>query len=77
MIKIKALIGLKIKELRQKESLSQEKLAELANIDRTYIHDIEKGPRNISVFVLEKLCSALKIKLSDFFNQIESNEKTH
>ena len=74
MTKIKVLIGLKIKELRQKESLSQEKLAELANIDRTYIHDIEKGSRNISVSVLEKLCSALKIKLSDFFNQIESHD---
>ena len=74
MTKIKALIGLKIKELRHKESLSQEKLAELANIDRTYIHDIEKGSRNISVSVLVKLCSALKIKLSDFFNQIESHD---
>jgi len=75
MTKTKTIIGVKIKELRHKESLSQEKLAELANLDRSYIHDIEKGARNISVSVLEKLCSALKIRLSEFFNLIESNEK--
>jgi transcriptional regulator with XRE-family HTH domain len=56
--------GKKIKEERLKQNLSQEKLAFEAEIDRTYINDIEKGNRNISLKIAYKLSKALNIPLS-------------
>jgi transcriptional regulator with XRE-family HTH domain len=65
---IKIKIGLKIKKLRLKSGLSQEKLANLANLDRTYIPGIEKGKRNVSIIVLEKIAKALNVSLKTFFD---------
>ena len=47
-------IGQKIKEIRNNKNLSQEKLANYADIDRTYLPDIEKGNRKISIQILKK-----------------------
>jgi transcriptional regulator with XRE-family HTH domain len=66
---IKERIGKKLKEFRLDKGLSQEKLAHLADLDRTYIPDIEKGERNISIVVLEKLAVALNIPIKDFFDE--------
>jgi transcriptional regulator with XRE-family HTH domain len=65
---IKQKIGNKLKAFRIERRLSQETLAHLADIDRTYVHDIEKGTRNISIVVLEKLANALNIPIKDFFD---------
>lgn len=65
MITIK--IGRRIKELRLSKHLSQEKLALIANIDRTYLAGVESGKRNISVRNLEKILSALGMDFSHFF----------
>ncbi len=62
--------GKKVKELRQQQGLSQEALAHLADLDRTYLPSIEKGERNVSIVVAWKLAKALKIKLSDLFENI-------
>lgn len=64
---IKEKIGSKIKELRLKNKLSQEKLALLSNLDRTYIASVEKGKRNISIVNLEKIIIALDTTLENFF----------
>ena len=61
-------LGERIKELRKKASISQEKLAELAALDRTYINSVENGRRNISIINIEKIVNALDISLKDFFN---------
>lgn len=61
--------GKKIKALRLKAGISQETLANLADLDRTYIPSIEKGERNISITVLEKLAKALKVSIKDFFDE--------
>lgn len=66
---IKQKIGFKIKELRKAKGLSQEKLANMAQIDRTYLPTIEKGERNISVEVIEKLAKALDVKIKDLFDE--------
>lgn len=58
-------LGKKIKTLRNDAGLSQEKLGELTDLDRTYISDIERGKRNPSLKSLEKLAKALKISISD------------
>ncbi len=61
-------IGLRIKELRKAEAITQEELAHRANIDRTYINSVENGKRNISIINLEKICLALNIKFKEFFD---------
>jgi transcriptional regulator with XRE-family HTH domain len=68
---IKKEIGIKIRNLRKEKGLSQEALANLSDLDRTYIPSIERGERNISIEVIYKLCNALNIRISDLFKQIE------
>lgn len=66
---IKQKLGLRIKELRKSKGLSQEKLANIAEIDRTYLPTIEKGERNVSIEVVEKLAKALNVKVKDLFDE--------
>jgi len=63
--------GKQVKKLRLEKGLSQEALAHQADLDRTYIPSIEKGERNVSITVIEKIAKALKIKIVDLFNGIE------
>lgn len=65
---IKKNFGDKIKKLRLERGLSQEGLANEANLDRTYIPSIEKGERNVSITVIEKLAIALKVSIKDLFD---------
>ena len=69
LIKITAMninerFGKRIKEVRKAKGLSQEKLANLAEVDRTYLPEVERGERNISLIVAEKIANALGEKLS-------------
>lgn len=66
---IKTRVGNKVKEFRLQMHISQEKLALNADLDRTYIPSIEKGERNISIVVLEKLAKALNVSIRDFFDE--------
>jgi transcriptional regulator with XRE-family HTH domain len=68
---IKLKVGQRIKELRKKLELSQEALANEAEVDRTYVTDVENGRRNISVEVLERIITALQVSISEFFNSKE------
>lgn len=67
-MEIKSKIGLRIKEIRNEKSISQETLAHLADLDRTYINSVENGKRNVSIVNIEKIANALEISLTDFFN---------
>lgn len=58
---IKQKLGKRIKELRVKEGYSQEEFASRCGLHRTYISDIERGERNVSVENIEKIARALKI----------------
>ncbi|PIQ27748.1 MAG: transcriptional regulator [Bacteroidetes bacterium CG18_big_fil_WC_8_21_14_2_50_41_14] len=61
-------IGNRIRELRIKADLSQEKFAFACNLDRTYIGSVERGERNISALNLRKIAKALNISTSDLLN---------
>lgn len=50
-----------VRNLRKAAELSQEELADEAGVDRTYISQVERGQRNITVSVLAKIASALKV----------------
>lgn len=65
---IKILVGKRVKELRSKLGKSQEELADLAGLDRTYITSVECGRRNISIVNIEKISNALGVTLRDFFD---------
>ena len=56
--------GTRVKALRQSKKLSQEKLANLAEVDRTYLPEVERGERNISLVVAEKIAHALGADLN-------------
>jgi transcriptional regulator with XRE-family HTH domain len=64
---VKAEYGKKVREIRKKEGVSQESLADLAGLDRTYISDIENGKRNISIETIFKIATALKAPVTEFF----------
>jgi transcriptional regulator with XRE-family HTH domain len=66
---IKQKFGKKVKLLRIEKGWSQEKLALNADLDRTYIPGIEKGERNISITVIEKIAKALKISIKNLFDE--------
>ncbi len=65
---IKLLVGKRVRELRNSIGISQEELADLAGLDRTYITSVECGKRNISIVNIEKLAKALNVTLAEFFN---------
>ncbi|KEY18584.1 helix-turn-helix domain-containing protein [Kaistella antarctica] len=65
---VKEKLGKRINELRIEKSLSQEKLALKANIDRAYMHLIEKGKTNVSIELIEKIAVALEISIKDLFD---------
>lgn len=55
------IVSRNIKFYRKKQKLSQEKLAELSKLHRTYISDLELGNRNPSIKTLEKISTALNL----------------
>lgn len=63
--------GERIRELRHKQNFSQEKLAEITNLHRTYIGGIERGERNPSLENIYKIANALNISLSELFREIK------
>lgn len=65
---IRARIGARIKELRQALQLTQEALAFKAEVDKTYLNEVENGKRNVSVINLEKVILALDVSVKDFFD---------
>lgn len=68
---IKLKVGQRIKELRKQLELSQEGLAYKAEVDRTYVTDVENGRRNVSLEILERIIKALDVSIADFFNDKE------
>ena len=59
-VDIQKRFGNRLRQLRKQKDLSQEQLAEKANLHRTYISDIERGARNVSLQNIEKLAKALQ-----------------
>lgn len=68
---IKEKFGKKVKSLREQKEISIEHLANISNVDRNYISDIEKGKRNVSIEIIEKIITGLETDLATFFNDKE------
>ncbi|MCT2534469.1 helix-turn-helix domain-containing protein [Aquibacillus koreensis] len=61
------IVGERIRSLRKKQKLSQEELAHLAAIHPTYIGQLERGEKNVTIDTLEKITNALNISLEELF----------
>lgn len=64
-------IGSRIRHFRLERALSQEELAGICELHRTYIGSCERGEKNITINNLYKISKALGVSLSDFFSGIE------
>lgn len=64
--------GLAVRKFRQANSLSQEKLAELASLHRNLIGLVERGKVSASVESIYSICDALGIKATDLFSEAEA-----
>lgn len=62
---VKQRLGRNVRRLRAAKGISQEAFAEEADIHRTYVSDIERGARNPTITVVEKLALALGVTASD------------
>jgi transcriptional regulator with XRE-family HTH domain len=58
-------VGKRIRALREDAGLSQEAFAIKCDLDRTYISDVERGERNLSLLNLRKIALALNVQPSD------------
>jgi transcriptional regulator with XRE-family HTH domain len=74
---IRKRIGLRIKEYRTNLKLTQEALAFKAEVDKTYLNEVENGKRNVSVINLEKIIYALEVNIREFFNSEAFNGGTN
>lgn len=65
-------VGDNLKRLRIAAGMSQAELAFAAEINRTFVSDIERGLANPSVLTLATLCYVLQVTLSELFSEVES-----
>lgn len=59
------IFGANVRRYRNNLSISQERLAELANVHRTYVGMIERAEKNITLLNMEKFAKALNVEISD------------
>lgn len=63
--------GLAVRRARNELGLTQQQLAERAELDRSYLSEVERGTRNPTLTVQVRLAGALGIRLSDLIRQAE------
>lgn len=65
------ILGLEIQRRRTEKGWSQEYLAEVTGLHRTYISQLERGLKSPSVRVMNHITNALGLTMSDFFRAVE------
>jgi len=68
--KLYRLIGEAIRTERKKAKLSQEKLAEIAELNRNYIGEVERGEKKIILETLSRIASALGLRMRDLIKEL-------
>lgn len=59
----------RLRQIRQLRGLSQEKLADLTGLHRTYVGSVERSERNVSIDNMERFAQALEIDLTDLLTE--------
>lgn len=75
MSDVMARFGKCLREVREEAGISQEKLAELAGLHRTYVSSVERGKNNISLVNIEKLALALGVSMRDLMPEAEPRKQ--
>ena len=63
--------GASVRDHRRRAGLSQEKLAALAGLDRTYVGGIERGERNVAVINIVRIAQALSVPPSELLRTLD------
>lgn len=69
------LFGTKVQAIRNELQISQEKLAELSELDRTYISSVERGQRNVSILNVIKIADALGVPVCSLLEGLGGNHE--
>lgn len=64
-------LGEAIRRVRQEQDMSQEKLALLAEVDRSYVGRVERGDNNVAVLTLKRLADALGITMTELMAEAQ------
>ncbi len=67
-------LGMRVRYLRKQKGLSQLDLSFESGVNKNYISDLERGDRNPTLQVLEKIANSLDVTLEDLFKGIQSFE---
>lgn len=70
-LQLQQAFGRVIKRIRLEKGISQERLAELVELHRTYISDIERGGRNVSLVNIYRIAEGLNVKSTELFQGME------
>ncbi len=65
--------GYAVRRIRQDQHISQEQLADMCGLHRTYISDVELGKRNVSLENIEKMALALDMSIAELFTEVEKD----
>ncbi len=68
-MKLRERVGLNVRNLRSSRGLSQEQLALAAEVDRSYISEIELAKNSASIDILEQIALALDVAPKELFNE--------
>ena len=71
---IRERFGDAVRSRREELGLTQEDLAEKARIHRTYLSDMERGTRNVSLINIERVATALSLAISELFQIVERQQ---
>ena len=71
---IRERFGFAVKARREERGWTQEDLADRAHIHRTYLSDVERGSRNLSLINIERLADALELPISELFRLTEGKQ---
>ena len=65
-------VGARVRQLREKKGVSQEALAAICNLHRTYVGLIERGERSLSLATIEQLAQGLEVPVSELFSGFDA-----
>lgn len=68
------IVGRNISRLRNEREITQEKICELADVDRAYYQRVESGKQNMTVEYLDRMRKALKCQWADLFRGLDRPE---
>ena len=67
-------IGTRIRNYRLLRTMTQEELAEKAEVHHTYIGQVERGEKNLTIVTLEKILFALNVSFAEFFEHLDFSQ---